>query len=316
MAILLAFDSDEFNRYEAAQNLATKMIDELVGNSDFKVSSVYLDAIGALIKDNTIDPAFKALALELPAEEVLFQRYRPLDPSLVAVARDSLESQIAKRYESEILALYNELKPKTNEYKLDPVSVGNRALRNLCLSYLATTNIHNDLIQAHYKSATNMTDEIAGLKLLMNCDSTLAKTATDDFYRKWRKETLVMQKWLGVQATASSAGALGRVKALEQSDVYDINVPNLVRSLLLSFTRNYRHFHAANGDGYSFIGEKILVLDKINPQVASRLMSSYKDFKKLTPELQSKMKPVLEKIAATEGLSKNTYEVVTKTLNS
>lgn len=316
MAILLAYDSDEFNRYEAAQNLATKMIDELVGNSDFKVSSVYLEAVGALIKDKTIDPAFKALALELPAEEVLFQRYRPLDPSMVAIARDALESQIAKKYESEILALYNELKPKTNEYKLDPISVGNRALRNLCLSYLASTNIHNDLIQAHYKSATNMTDEIAGLKLLMNCDPVLAKTATDDFYRKWRKETLVMQKWLGVQATASSAGALGRVKALEESDVYDINVPNLVRSLLLSFTRNYRHFHAANGDGYTFIGDKILVLDKINPQVASRLMSSYKDFKKLTPELQNKMKPILEKIAATEGLSKNTYEVVTKTLNS
>lgn len=316
LAHLLAKDSDAFNRYEAAQNLATKMVDELVGNVDFKVSSVYLDAIGILINDSSIDSAFKALALELPAEEVLFQRYRPLDPTLVAKARDSLKKQIAMKYQKELLALYNELSPKTADYKLDPVSVGNRGLRNLCLSYLASTESSADLIQKHFKTSTNMTDEICGLKLLVNCGGDIAKTTTDDFYKKWRRETLVMQKWLGVQAGSSHDGALGRVQALEESDVYDINVPNLVRSLLLSFTRNFRHFHAANGEGYRFIGEKILIIDKINPQVASRLMSAFKDFKKLTPQLQKEMKPVLEKISTTKDLSKNTYELVTKTLNS
>ena len=315
LALLLAHDSDEFNRYEAAQNLAHKMIDELVVNPSFAVPSVYLEAIGTLIRDKSIDSAFKALALELPAEEVLFQRYRPLNPVMVANARDALEKQIADKYSADFLALYNELKSNDRTYKLDPKSIGNRTLRNLCLSYLAITHKHAGLVDEHYKTATNMTDEITALRLLTDLGGDSAKEALSSFYKKWRKETLVMQKWLGVQANSCCAGALERVKHLEESDVYDVNVPNLVRSLLLNFTRNFRHFHANNGEGYRFIGERILKLDGINPQVASRLMSSFKDFKKLTPELQNHMRPVLEKIVAVEGLSKNTFEVVSKTLN-
>ncbi len=316
LALLLAHDSDEFNRYEAAQNLATKMIDELVGNANFVVSSIYLDAVGSLLKDAKIDAAFKALALELPAEEILFQRYQPLDPGMVAQARDILKEQIAKKYEHDLLALYRELAPKDQTYKLDPESIGKRALRNLCLSYLSLIPGHSELVVQHYKQATNMTDEISALSLLVDLGGTHAQSALDSFYKKWRRETLVMQKWLGVQARSSRAGALGRVEALEESDVYDVNVPNLVRSLLLNFARNFRHFHAPNGEAYRMMGERILLLDKINPQVASRLMSSFKDFKKLTAPLQEQMRPVLEKIAAVDGLSKNTYEVVTKTLNS
>lgn len=316
LALLLAHDTDAFNRYEAAQNLATKMIDELVGNPSFAVSSTYLEAIGVLIADKKVDSAFKALALELPAEEVLFQRYRPLNPALVCIARDALEKQIADKYAKGFLAIYNELKPASDAYKLDPVSVGNRSLRNLCLKYLAAAGSYAGLVEEHYRTANNMTDEICALSLLIEQGGSTGSEATKAFYNKWRKETLVMQKWLGVQAHSPLAGAIDRVKKLEECDVYDVNVPNLVRSLLLNYTRNFRHFHSANGESYRFIGERILTLDKINPQVASRLMSAFKDFKKLTPELQDQMRPVLEKIAAVEGLSKNTYEVVTKTLNS
>src|SRR5690606_1179615 len=168
LSLLLASDTDEFNRYEASQNLATKMIDELVGNPSFAVSVDYLDAVGTLLNDKSIDSAFKALALELPAEEVLFQRYRPLDPTLVCSARDMLEKQIADKYAMEFLELYKELKPKDSTYNLDPKSVGNRALRNLCLKYLSLTDMHTSLVEQHFKSATNMTDEICALRLLID----------------------------------------------------------------------------------------------------------------------------------------------------
>ncbi len=316
LAHLLAFDSDEFNRYEAAQNLATKMIDELVGNKNFEVSSQYLDAVATLVRDNSIDSAFKALALSLPADEILFQRYKPLNPVLVVEARDSLKATIANHLEKDFLAMFHELTPKSKDYKLDPVSVGNRSLRNLSLGFLALTKNHDELVLSHFKTASNMTDEICGLRLIVNHIPNHAQSSLKDFYQKWRKETLVMQKWLGVQALSGAEGALELVKSLESSDVYDVNVPNLVRSLLLTFTRNFKHFHAANGEAYRFIGERVLKLDSINPQVAARLMSSFGSFKKLTPELQKQMRPVLESIAAKDGLSKNTFEVVTKTLNS
>lgn len=316
LAHLLAFDSDEFNRYEAAQNLATKMIDELVGDPSFKISGQYLEAIATLVKDQSIDSAFKALALSLPAEEILFQRYKPLDPCLVVKARDQLKKEIALFLEKDFVSLYNNLAPKSAEYKLDPKTVGDRTLRNLALSFLAATGNQEQTVLTHFKSATNMTDEISGLKLLVNYCPNQAAGAIKDFYQKWRKETLVMQKWLGVQAMSGADGALELVKSLEKSDVYDEKVPNLVRSLLLAFTRNFKHFHAANGDAYRFIGDKVLTLDGINPQVAARLMSAFGSYKKLTPELQKQMAPVLEKISNKEGLSKNTFEVVTKTLNS
>lgn len=316
LAHLLAFDSDEFNRYEAAQNLATKMIDELVVDPGFKISGQYLEAIATLVKDQSIDSAFKALALSLPAEEILFQRYKPLDPCLVVKARDQLKKEIALFLEKDFVNLYNNLAPKSAEYKLDPKTVGDRTLRNLALSFLAATGNQEETVLVHFKSATNMTDEISGLKLLVNYCPNLADGAIKDFYQKWRKETLVMQKWLGVQAMSGADGALELVKSLEKSDVYDEKVPNLVRSLLLAFTRNFKHFHSANGDAYRFIGDKVLALDGINPQVAARLMSAFGSYKKLTPELQKQMAPVLEKISKKEGLSKNTFEVVTKTLNS
>ncbi len=315
-AHLLAFDSDEFNRYEAAQNLATKMIDELVGNQNFEISSHYLEAVATLVRDNSIDSAFKALALSLPADEILFQRYKPLDPVIVVDARDSLKKKIAIHLEKDFLSLFHQLKPIDQNYKLDPASVGNRSLRNLALGYLVLTNNHDDLVLGHYKNASNMTDEICGLRLIVNHLPRNARSSIKDFYQKWRKETLVMQKWLGVQALSGADGALELVKSLESSDVYDENVPNLVRSLLISFTRNFKHFHSPNGDAYRFIGERILKLDSINPQVAARLMYSFGAFKDLTSELQKQMRPVLEQIAAKEGLSKNTFEVVTKTLNS
>ncbi len=320
LAFLMGHDSDDFNRYEAGQMLGEKVLlglisDKLAGR-DLKMNEAYAKAFGLLLGDQNVDAAFKALALTLPAEGNLHQKQEVIEVAITHEVREWFMKELATRYQEDFKKLYDALAP-AGEFSLDPKAMGERSLRNTALSYLVSleTSEMTALATKQFESATNMTAEIAALSLLCETKGSAKEEALSKFYNKWKDQTLVMQKWLMIQASSSLSDTLERVKKLESDAVYDKSVPNLVRSLIGSFARNAVNFHAADGSGYKFVADRILDIDTINPQMAAGLARAFKDFKRLPRSAQNFMKPELERILAQEKLSKNCYEIVSKTLN-
>ncbi len=315
---LMANDSDLFNRYEASQLAGEKMIARLreqkEKGEDFSLDAGYLDAFGSLIKERTLDPAVKEMLLGVPGLALLAQSFKPIDYLALNEMRGFILKTVATTFKSDLMAIYKE-NATTGAYSLDPLSIGKRALRTKTLRILASLKDDSDveeLAKNHFEQATNMTEKSAGLAVLSSLGGEAFKKASDSFYAKWKDDTLVIQKWLVINSSASTDETFDLVQELEKSDVYDANVPNLVRSLWGGFSGNFVQFHHATGRGYKLMADKVLEMDGINPQVASRLASAFKDYKKLVSSQQELMKPQLERILAKDDLSKNVFEIVSK----
>jgi aminopeptidase N len=254
--------------------------------------------------------------MTLPEESILHQDQNPIMFKETHFVREFVKRTLAHAHEEILFKMYNELSIN-REYKLDSESMGKRSLKSKCRKMLmyVGNNKYESYVYNLYLEANNMTDEIGDLTDLVHSKSSHMDEALDKFYTKWKHETLVMQKWLTCQATAPYDDVYDRVLKLEHDKVYDKTVPNLVRSLLLQFAANRLQFNHETGRGYKLVADRIIELDKLNPQVASRLASQYKDFKRLPENLKKLMKPELERVVNTEGLSKNVFEIVSKILS-
>ena len=317
---LMANDSDSFNRFEAAQVVAQKimldMIEDAKASKPLSLNPEYTEAFGKLLKDETIDEAFKALSMSLPGEGLLHQEQSVIYYAETEMVRDFVMKTLATKHHEVLFKLYKSV-DQGNVYKLDPKSMGQRDLKGRCLELLSLVDndLYKDLAFNQFKSATNMTDELNALSTLAHSHSPHRSQALKAFYTKWKHETLVMQKWLTVQAQVSHDETYDEVLRLEKDPVYDRTIPNLVRSLMGQFIlTNKVQFNHPSGRGYKLAAERLLELDKLNPQIASRLASGFKDYKRIPKNLQELMKPELERMINTEGLSKNVYEIVSKIL--
>lgn len=316
---LMAHDSDAFNRYEAAQVLMIKVLENLLSlkkeGKDFSLDSDFVAAFGKILADRDLDPAAKALMITLPAAGTLHQRQDVLLIDETAEARQWLKVELAKAHQDHFHSLYTELSKKT-EYKLDPVSIGERDLKNQVLDYLVSLKNEKvyELAFSQFSNATNMTDEINGLSALISSGAPRAKEASQAFYKKWKHETLVMQKWLTTQVSNLGEEVFARIPELEADPVYDKTVPNLVRSIFRGFISNHKQFHQIEGRGYALVIDRVLGLDSLNPQLAAGMCLNFGSYKKLDPARQALMKTQLERVIAQEKISKNTFEVVSKIL--
>jgi len=317
LLFLMANDNDEFNRYEAAQVLMTELLEELLemDKSEWKLDPNFSEAFSKLMKDKELDPAAKALILGLPTEGSLHQRQETLLIDESNEVRAWLKKQLAEAHSDQMLKLYNFLDER-GEYRLDPIAIGKRSLRNRVLDYLRTlkTSEIDEMVFNQFDQATNMTDEISGLSLLIANDSKHRKQAIEKFYDKWKHETLVMQKWMGVQTANMGEEVFDRIPELENDDVYDKTVPNLVRSIFRGFLGNHKQFHDMSGRGYKLIVDRILEIDSINPQMAAGLCRGFAIYKKLDEQRRSLVNEQLNRVLKTSSISKNTYEVVSKIL--
>ena len=315
-AFLMAFDKDEFNRYEASQTLASmvlhKLIDALEFNAPMKASEVYADAFEKVLHDTSIDNSLKADMLCLPSVSMLMQERRVLDIEAIYMARNFLKRELVREFGANIRVVYDSLNVNT-KYSIHSDEIARRKLKNTLLSYLGALK-DDTLALKQYKSADNMTDKLSALTVLANSRGEAKKEALADFYTSYKDNTLVMNKYLAVIASSELKETPANVKALLDDDVFDMKVPNLVRSLIGAFARNTLHFHAVDGSGYRFVSEKVLELDKLNPQIASGLSGVFKDYAKLNEKAKALMKVELEKIVNTKDLSKNVYEIVAKIL--
>ena len=318
---LMGHDNDSFNRYEAAQVAATNIMNDLLkdykNNNPLVLNPKYVEAFGKILTDDTIDSSLKALTMTLPEESLLHQDQNPIMYKETHYVREFVKKTLAHAHEEILFKMYNDLSIN-REYNLDAESMGKRSLKSKCRKMLmyVGNNKYESYVYNLYLEANNMTDEIGDLTDLVHSKSSHMEEALDKFYTKWKHETLVMQKWLTCQASAPYDDVYDRVLKLEHDKVYDKTVPNLVRSLILQFATNRLQFNHETGRGYKLVADRILELDKLNPQVASRLASQYKDYKRLPEKLKNLMRPELERVLSTDGLSKNVFEIVSKILNS
>ena len=313
LVFLMAHDSDTFNRWEAANNFATRLLLSLYASNDNSAAPAsFINALRKLLSDK-LDPALIALMLELPRENYLLEQIDQADPGLMHLVHRSVKAQIARELRPELLATYLKLNDGAAYHYKD---AGKRSLKNICLDYLAELDepLVSELLSKQYRLSDNMTDRLAALKALVNRDGGEAQLA--DFAAKWQDDALVMDKWFALQSTSRRPGALSRVQQLMDHPAFSLKNPNKVRALIMGFCmQNAQHFHAADGYGYAFAADRIIELDKLNPQVAARLASSFNRWKKMEPQRRLMMQAELQRIAQQTGLSNDLTEIVNKALS-
>ena len=310
-AFLMKYDSNSFIKYESAQNFALQTLKSLMKKDS--VDEEFIQSFGHLISLK-LDFSYHALLLELPTVSALMQEQDVVDFEPIYEAKDILIKTIALRYKEELLSLYR-LHHNTDAI-LDSESMGKRALKNRVLKILSSLE-SKEIIELAYKQyveSKSMSDRVVALDILENCDEKISQLAFNDFYEKYKKETLVMNKYFALLASSQRKGVLNRVEKLQQDGAYDKKVPNLVRALIGSFSRNYKYFHAKDGSGYKFIADKILEIDKINAQMASGLAGAFKIYSRINSENKELMRVELQRIISVSSLSKNTYEIISKIL--
>ncbi|WJF90966.1 aminopeptidase N [Paraburkholderia bonniea] len=332
LAFLLAHDSDPFNRWEAGQRLATRALLTLAEaaacGAPLHLDERFTAAFTQVLNDTSLSPAFRELALMLPSETYLAEQMTESNPAAVHQARQFVRRHLAQALQHEWGATY-ELNRTPGAYRATPEAAGQRALKNLALSYLAELDDPAEalrLAQAQYAAADNMTDRAAALATLISIAASSsngngnseASAALDDFYRRFENEPLVIDKWFALQAT--QRGRAGRpvleiVRTLMSHPAFNLKNPNRARSLIFSFcAANPAQFHAEDGSGYAFWAEQVIALDALNPQVAARLARSLELWRRFTPVLRDGMRAALEQVA-TQVRSRDVKEIVEKALS-
>jgi aminopeptidase N len=312
-------DTDSFNRWEAGQALATdilkQMTDAAKSGATPTTDMTYVEAVGLALARADEDHAFAAQMLVPPLENEMALAITPPDPEAIHSARTALIRAVALAHGAKFEALYAKL-GGAHAFDPDAKSAGRRALRNACLRYLTAADDEKaaELADAHYRTATNMTDMIAGLAALTRMDSARRAAAFAHFHDRFRNDPLVLDKWLGLQAGSCRPGTVDEVRALMKDPAFDIRNPNRVRSLVGAFSANHLRFHGADGSGYRLVSEVIAQLDKINPQVAARMAGAFEAWRRYDQSRQSLMRNELTKLSKLDGLSSNLFEVVTKML--
>lgn len=321
LVFLMANDSDGFSRWDAAQKLAVDIMQALVHDYQtgvtLKLDSRLIEAYRAVLENSTLDKAMVAKVLSLPTEAYLSELATVIDVEAIHHVRNFVRKELALALEEVLLAVY-EANNVGGEYSPDAASIARRSLKNLCLSYLMATGEarYVAVAEEQYAEADNMTDQSAALSIVAH--SRFKQTAhklLERFYDQWQDEALVVNQWFAIQATNPEPGTLSDVEALMQHSAFDMKNPNKLRSLLGGFCgQNAINFHMADGSGYRFLGDRILELNKQNPQVASRMLTPLTRWKKYDEARQQLMKAQLQRILDSGELSKDVYEVVSKSL--
>ncbi len=323
LALLISHDEDGFNRWNASQALAMRVLQALQSGEPVTDSSrmlliAYRETLSSALADEKLDRAMLAHLLSLPQLSALIEQAEVADVESIYHARESLLTYLASELAVQFAELF-EAVPGTTIYRADADSIANRALRNLCLSYLLRGNEARwaGVAYQQFQTANNMTDQLAALRMLVAAKQVesekLANQALDDFYKRWCDEPLVVDQWLSVQAVTQKPGALSAVKALINHPAFEFKNPNKVRALIGAFcSQNHLGFHDASGAGYEFLAEQVIALDSINPQIAARLLTPLTRWKKYDANRQRLMQAELLRIKSISSLSKDVYEVVEK----
>jgi aminopeptidase N len=310
LRFLAAHDTDPFVRWDSGQQFAAQSLLDMVAakqqGQPAVVDPALIDAVAASLDQ---DSAFAAEVLALPAETTLADRMATVDVDAIHSVREITRQAIAVALRDRLLSLYGRL-ADTRPYVPDGPSIGRRALRNTVLWYLNDAT----LAKAQFDAGQNMTDVLAALAVLCGTDGREREQALAAFYKAWNADALVMDKWFAIQALSSLPGTVQAVSELKKHPDFDLRNPNRVRALIGSFAANQVRFHDITGAGYALYVDTLIALDPANPQVAARMISPLGQWRRFDQERQSLMKAQLQRVLDLPGLSRNTFEMASKSL--
>ncbi len=319
-AFLMAHDCDSFNRWDAGQQYGTQLLLEgvaaLAAGESWELPPAFVEAFGVTLADAGLDRTLKSMALSLPGESWLADRMEVADPVGVHRACEAARVQLARTFRDELLACYEE-NHGDGSFELSGEAMGRRSLANTCLAFLMALEDAEvtALCVAQFGSATNMTDCSAALGLLCDTAGPERDAALADFYGRWKGDALVIDKWFSLQATADLPDVLARVEGLLAHPDFTLKTPNRARSLIGAFAAgNPAAFHAADGSGYRFLADRVLEVNALNPQLASRLIDPLLGWRRLDTRRQELIRAELGRILAAEGLSKDVFEKASKAI--
>ena len=321
---LMSHDSDGFNRWDAGQLLATRLLQGLIADQlsgrTLELDTKLVSAYRQLLANSALDKSMLALMLQLPSEAYLSEEADIITVDAIHSAREFARRQLADALQAQLFEGY-QANTCDQAYRADSRQMAQRSLKNQCLGYLAATAGEQaiELCDRQFHTADNMTDTLFALNCLLNVDTPqaakLAEQALAAFYQRWQHESLAVNLWFQAQAMAILPGALDRVQGLMLHPAYDANNPNKVRSLVAAFCGgNPVNFHRADGRGYQFLTDQVAGLDGDNPQLAARLLGPLTRWKKYPQASADAMRAALEQLASEPTLSKDVYEIVSKSL--
>jgi aminopeptidase N len=321
LQFLMVHDSDLYNRWQAGQTYATRVLIELVhamrAGKRVRRGLELARALGATLAQDKLEPAYRAQFISLPGEsDIARELKRDVDPSAINQARNQLRTLIAKTLREQLIDIYDKHAVK-GAYKPDAKSAGNRSLRHAALSYLAASGEAEDVarVAKHYDKARNMTEQTAALSILSDVDGPERLAAFADFEKQWSGDLLVMDKWFATQAMSELPDTLETVQKLTAHPHFSMQNPNKVRALIGSFAAgNQLNFHRPDGAGYTFVAAKVIELDGFNPQVAARLLGAFRSWRSLEAERRKLAKKSLKAIAKRDGLSRDVTDIVSRML--
>jgi aminopeptidase N len=324
---LLANDPDPFNRWEAGQRLALRSAMKAIADSAHSaragaLNDAYLEAMRSVLRDPTLDAAFKELVLTLPSETYIAEQLDVVDPQQIHAVREGMRLQLATALHADWAWTY-EAHHDTGGYRPDTLSSGRRALAGMALYFLCLGATHSgDTVWPgktlqRFKDASNMTDRFNALLALVVSAHPLAMPALHRFHSLFKDEPLVLDKWFALQASTPDRGGqvLPAVRHLLSHPDFNIRNPNRARSVIFSYcSGNPGGFHRKDAAGYVFWRERLIELDGINPQVAARLARAMDRWKKLVEPYRGAAREALARVAARTDLSNDVREVIDRAL--
>jgi aminopeptidase N len=322
LAFLLSYDTDTFNRWEAGQQLASQIIFGLV--DDYKqgrgmqLNPIIIQSFQQILNQQWSDLSYFSLLLSLPSEGYLAEQMTVVDVDAIHSAREFVVRSLAEHFQDVLRSLYQTYH-RDESGQFDAGAIGRRRIKNICLGFLSRLNNAEiqDWALQQFNNAKNMTDQIAALSDIVNNPHVDKQRCLASFYQQWQGEALVIDKWFALQATSKMPDTFATVSALMKHPAFNMSNPNRVRSLIGAFSQsNPLHFHASNGQGYAFLGDQIIVLNELNPQVASRMLGALTSWGRYDENRQKLMRAQLERIMASENVSKDVYEVASKSLSA
>ncbi|MEI6146591.1 MAG: aminopeptidase N [Methylococcales bacterium] len=320
LAFLLSHDSDTFNRWEAGQQLASQIIFNLIEDQHqgrtLVLNPILVEAFKQIMAQQPADLSYLSLLLNLPSETYLAEQMTVIDVVAIHQAREFVICSLTEQLQAQFTNLYKaHHQDESGLFSAD--AIGRRRIKNTCLAYLGRLELpeYQQWAQQQFTNAKNMTDQVAALAVIVNSAHPAKQQCLTDFYQLWQAEALVIDKWFALQASSPHADTFANVQNLMQHSAFDISNPNRVRALIGAFSQaNPLHFHAANGQGYQYLADQIINLNSINPQVASRMLSALTTWRRYDVARQELIKAQLNRIINTVAISRDVYEVASKSL--
>lgn len=312
-------DDDTFNRNESLQlywlnsfkTLYAQTISENKKNATTTLGPL-AKLLLSLLDNERIDEKVKAKLFSFPAQAIVMQFMGFLDAggflktelAMKAYLGAELSSSLRKAIDA-LNTTLTQLEKKSDQYDQDTA-----AKRELKINLTDLLTAFDSTIPQHEtRNFTSILFQFSIQLKVLSGDT--RKKAIIEFYNRWKSEPLVINKWLQSIATSEHDETFETVQWVCAKGYFNPENPNQVYSLLRIFANSLFYFHQKNKH-YDFFLEKLAEIDAFNPQVAARLGQCLQVIGYLPEEKKNYLSKLIGKMTATNKLSRNSYEVLSK----